>query len=189
VKDKVNLEVIISGCLNNERRAQEKLFQLFYGKMLPVCLRYISDKDSAQEALQEGFIKVFKKLELFDNKGSLEAWIRRIVSNTAIDQIRKSKKDPFLTGNDTDFVLESTDYMEEMESLETMELKGEIAIQAIQMLSPGYRAVFNLHVLEEYTHREISEILGISEGTSKSNFAKAKIKLQKILREKLIELV
>ena len=103
--------------------------------------------------------------------------------NAAIDSIRKSKKKPFLTDNDEDFQLESTDPVVEKEEIEFVGLKAEIALKAINQLSPAYRAVFNLFVMEEYTHREIAEILGISEGTSKSNLSKAKINLQRTLNE------
>lgn len=188
VENRTKLEEIIEGCLRNNRRSQEELFKLFYGKMLAVCTRYISDRDSAQEVLQEGFIKVFEKLGAFDFKGSFEGWIRRIIANTAIDAIRKSKKDPYLTDDDNDFKLGASDPMVEKEELEFINLKAEIALEAIQKLSPGYRAVFNLYVLEDYSHKEIGELLGISEGTSKSNLAKAKFNLQKILNEKFMNI-
>lgn len=185
-KDKIHQ--IIEGCLKNDRRSQEDLFKLYYGKMLSVCMRYISDRDTAQEVLQEGFIKIFDKLGAFDFKGSFEGWIRRIIANTAIDHIRKSKNSPLLSDNDNDFVLGTENPMVEKEDLELSELKGEIAMEAIQKLSPAYRAVFNLYVLEDYSHREIGEMLGISEGTSKSNLAKAKANLQKILIEKFMNI-
>ncbi len=188
VENKEQLKAIIDGCLQNDRRSQEQLFKLFYGKMLPVCIRYVSDRDTAQEVLQEGFIKVFEKLGAFDHKGSFEGWIRRIVANTAIDAIRKSKKDPYRTDNDNDFKIGAEDLMVDREEMETLELKAEIAMDAVQKLSPAYRAVFNLHVLEEYSHKEIGAILGISEGTSKSNLAKAKMNLQKILSEKFMNI-
>ena len=184
VENKEHLKELISGCIKNDRRAQEELFKLFYGKMLGVCMRYSRDRDTAEEILQEGFIKIFDKLEAFDYKGSFEGWMRRIVSNTAIDNIRKSKKNPLLTDNDEDFKLGGSDPMVENEELQFVGLKAEIAIEAIQNLSPAYRAVFNLYVMEEYTHKEIAEILGISEGTSKSNLSKAKMNLQRALKEK-----
>jgi RNA polymerase sigma-70 factor (ECF subfamily) len=188
VENKEQLKQIISGCLKNDRRAQEELFKLFYGKMLGVCMRYAKDRDTAEEILQEGFIKIFGKLEAFDYKGSFEGWMRRIVANTAIDSIRKSKKDPLLTDKDEDFKLGAEDPMVEKEEMEFVGLKAEIAMEAIGELSPAYRAVFNLYVMEEYTHKEIAEILGISEGTSKSNLSKAKMNLQKILNEKFMNL-
>jgi RNA polymerase sigma factor (sigma-70 family) len=188
VENKEKLKLIIEGCLRNERRAQEELFRHFYGKMLVVCMRYMNDRDSAQEVLQEGFIKVFEKLGAFDYKGSFEGWIRRIIANTAIDSIRKSKKDPYLTDNDNDFKLGAEDEIEMREEMEITDIKAEIAMEAIQKLSPAYRAVFNLYVLEEYSHKEIAEILGISEGTSKSNLAKAKMNLQKMLSDKFMNI-
>lgn len=188
MENKEQLRAIIDGCLKNNRRSQEELFKLFYGKMLAVCMRYTNDRDSAQEVLQEGFIKIFEKLGAFDYKGSFEGWIRRIIANTAIDSIRRSKRDPYLSGDDNDFKLGAEDLMEERETLETMDLKAEIAMEAIQQLSPAYRTVFNMYVLEDYSHKEIGEILGISEGTSKSNLAKARMNLQKILNEKFMNI-
>ena len=184
MENKEHLKELISGCVKNDRRSQEELFKLFYGKMLGVCMRYARDRDTAEEMLQEGFIKIFDKLEVFDYKGSFEGWIRRIVSNTAIDNLRKSKKNPLLTDKDEDFKLGWSDPIVENEELQFVGLKAEIALEAVQNLSPAYRAVFNLHVMEEYTHKEIAEILGISEGTSKSNLSKAKMNLQRTLKEK-----
>lgn len=151
-------------------------------------MRYKPDRDSAEEILQEGFIKIFDKLDAFDYKGSFEGWMRRIMANTAIDSIRKSKKDPMLTDNDEDFKLGAENPMVEQEELDLVSLKAEVALEAINSLSPAYKAVFNLYVLEDYSHKEIAEILGISEGTSKSNLSKAKMNLQKILKEKFMNI-
>ncbi len=156
--------------------------------MMVVCMRYTNDKDTAQEVLQEGFMKVFEKLGAFDYKGSFEGWVRRIVANTAIDSIRRSKKNPILTDNDNDFKIGGENPMEEQENIELGEVKAEMAMAAIQKLSPAYRTVFNLYVLEEYSHKEIAEMLGISEGTSKSNLAKAKMNLQKILNQQFMNI-
>ncbi len=188
MENKEQLKRIINGCLENDRRSQQELFQLYYGKMLSVCMRYANDRDSAEEVLQEGFIKIFDKLKAFNYEGSFEGWMRRIMSNTAIDSIRKSKKDPILTDNDEDFKLGSEDPMVDLEELEFVGLKAEIAMEAINELSPAYRSVFNLYVFEDYTHKEIAEILGISEGTSKSNLSKAKMNLQKVLKEKFMNI-
>ncbi|MEJ6616058.1 MAG: RNA polymerase sigma factor [Crocinitomicaceae bacterium] len=188
MENREQLGQIISGCLDNNRRSQEKLFKLYYGKMLSICMRYSTDRDSAEEVLQEGFIKIFDKLDAYDFKGSFEGWMRRIMVNTAIDSIRKSKKDPILTDNDEDFKLGAANPMIESEELELSGIKAEIAMEAINELSPAYKAVFSLYVFEDYKHKEIAEILGISEGTSKSNFAKAKMNLQKILKEKFMNI-
>lgn len=184
MENKEELKVLIEGCKKNDRRSQEALFKKYYGKMLGVCLRYTKDRDTAEDVLQDGFIKVFDKLEKYDFKGSFEGWLRRIFSNTSIDRIRKTKKDPMLSDKDEDFKLGSFDPVEQEEAEQLTSLKGSIAIQAIQKLSPAYQTVFNLYVMEEYTHKEIAEILNISEGTSKSNLSKAKLNLQKILNTK-----
>jgi RNA polymerase sigma factor (sigma-70 family) len=188
VENKEQLKKIIEGCLRNDRRSQEAVFKLFYGKMMVVCMRYTNDRDTAQEVLQEGFMKVFEKLAAFDYKGSFEGWVRRIVANTAIDSIRRSKKNPILTDNDNDFKIGGENPMEERETFELGEIKAEMAMAAIQKLSPAYRTVFNLYVLEEYSHKEIAEMLGVSEGTSKSNLAKAKMNLQKILNQQFMNI-
>jgi len=172
--------------MSNDRRSQEKLFRLYFGKMLAVCVRYIPDRDSAQDAVHEAFIKVFEKINVFDFKGSFDGWIRRIVVNTAIDKIRKSKNDPFRTDNENDFKLGAEDPIVEKEELDILEIKAEIAMDAIGKLSPSYRAVFNLFVIEDFSHKEIAEKLGISEGTSKSNLSKAKLKLQSLLAHKFV---
>ena len=183
-----HLREIVEGCIRGERRSQEALFKQFYGKMMVVCLRYMTDRDTAQEILQEAFLKVFDKLEVFDFKGSLEGWVRRIVANTAIDALRKAKRNPFLSDRDTDFKQAGRDELVEREELDLIDLKAELAMGAIAKLSPAYRTVFNLFVLEDYTHKEIAELLGIYEGTSKSNLAKAKMNLQRILNEKFIHI-
>lgn len=157
--------------------------------MMSVCLRYVKDRDSAQEVLQDGFIKVFDKLDLFDFRGSIEGWMRRIFSNTAIDAIRKAKRNPFLSENDNDFKDPGVNQIEEMEDLEMLQLSYQKAMDCVNHLSPAYRTVFNLYVFEEYSHKEIAEILGISEGTSKSNLAKARINLQKMLEKKNVNKV
>jgi RNA polymerase sigma-70 factor (ECF subfamily) len=183
-----NLKQIVEGCLKGERRSQERLFTMFYGKMMAVSMRYIGDRDSAQEVLQVSFLKVFDKLEHFDFSGSLEGWMRRIVSNTAIDHLRKAKKNPCLSDQDNDFKSMAEDPMQVQELLAHTQLKAELAHAAITKLSPAYRTVFNLYVIEERSHKEIAELLGISEGTSKSNLAKAKMNLQRHLKEQFIQL-
>lgn len=158
---------------------------MLYSKMMSVCMRYSKDTDTAQEVLQISFIKVFDKLEKYDFNGSFEGWVRRIVVNTAIDNIRKHNRDPFSTSEDYMFVDEDEVHAEESFD-DDVELKADMAMKAIQQLSPAYQAVFNLYVIENYSHKEVAEILNISEGTSKSNLAKAKKRLQEILQDKYI---
>lgn len=158
------------------------LFKSYYGKMLFVCLRYHHDRDTAQELVQEGFIKVFEKISTFDFNGSFDAWISRIMANTSIDLLRKNNKKTFSELNETiEYQLnEADDKIDEL----NFELDVNLALEAVQELSPAYRTVFNLFVVEEYTHKEIAEKLNISEGTSKSNLAKAKQNLKTIIEKK-----
>jgi RNA polymerase sigma factor (sigma-70 family) len=181
VEKKEQIEVIIAGCVQNSRVHQEKLFKLFYGKLMTVCMRYTSDKDTAQEILQEGFIKIFDKIHTYESSGSFEGWLRRIVTNTALDSIRKSKRLNWTEENEINTKEDFFNPLEEIENEDILHMKADHALQAIQKLSPAYRTVFNLYVMEEMTHKQIAEKLGISEGTSKSNYAKAKMNLKKYI--------
>ncbi len=187
--EELNLELneIIELCKKSDRRAQEKLFRTYYGKMFAVCVRYISDRDSAQEVVQEGFIKVFDNIRVFDHKGSFEGWMRRIMANCAIDAIRKKRKDTLFSAEDNDFKFLPEDENDQ-EDWGLTSIKAELALEAIEKLSPAYKMVFNLYVMENYSHKEIAELLGISEGTSKSNLAKAKVNLQGYLKKKFTQL-
>lgn len=165
---------IIKGCVENNRLAQKRLYERFYGKMMGVCMRYASHKEQATEMVNIGFFKVFKTIETFAQKGgNLEAWIYRIMVNTAIDYLRaemRHKHDD----------IEKTVYVEDTADV-IADLGVEHIMAMINQLTPGYRTVFNLYVIEGYGHAEIGEMLGISEGTSKSNLAKARAKLQDMI--------
>jgi RNA polymerase sigma factor (sigma-70 family) len=164
-------------CASGDRKAQERLYRLFYGRMLPVCLRYAKDSELAKDLLQDAFIKVFSKIKSYDGVGSLEGWIRRIVVNNAIDEFRKKKNDFFLMESIENF----SETEEEEDDEKEVKLKASQVIEALQELTPAYRAVFNMFVFEEMTHAEIAEKVGISVGTSKSNLSKAKRNLKNIL--------
>ena len=154
---------------------------MYYGKMKAVCLRYASSTDEAKDMVQDGFIKVFSSLEKFEGNGSLEGWIRRIMVNLSIDQYRKKKHHVDLDlENSKHFVEESADEEDEQES-DIYDFQPHHIVEAMQLLTPVYRTVFNLYVFENFSHQEISEKLGISLGTSKSNYAKAKKNMKKIL--------
>lgn len=171
----------IKRCRNGDRKSQEALFKAYYSKMMGVCMRYSRDRDTAQDLCQIGFIKVFEKLDRYSFDGSFDGWIRRIMVNTAIDHIRKSKKELSIIEDDNRIADTKIDEGSD-EQFVGLEVKD--VVTAVQQLSPAYRNVFNLYVMENYTHREIAEILGISEGTSKSNLAKAKMNLRKLLKDK-----
>lgn len=150
--------------------------------MKAVCLRYTKDTDQAMDVLQEGFIKVFQNMERYSGAGSFEGWVRRIMVNLSIDRFRKQKNDLILLNG----TMNENDWSDDVEEEETVEeayydFKPNQIIEAMQQLSPAYRTVFNLYVFENYTHQDIADALGISVGTSKSNFAKAKRNMKKIL--------
>jgi RNA polymerase sigma factor (sigma-70 family) len=178
---------IIDGCIAGERRSQQRVYELFYGKMMAVCLRYTKNHDQAKDILQDGFIKVFRSMEKFNREGSFEGWIRRIMVNTAIDYFRRAKNAYLLLGEERsieDFGdQDEEDTMEDEAAEEVIDLKPADVINAMQKLTPAYRTVFNLYVFEEMTHKEIAEMLGINIGTSKSNLAKAKHNLKKLLKK------
>ena len=164
---------LIKGCINGDRRMQEELYTRFAPKMYAVCLRYANNADDAQDLLQEGFIKIYRNLHRFRAEGSFEGWIRRVFVNTSIEHFRKKSARLSMVSEKEENTIEDTD----ITALESLAEKDIIAI--VQELSPGYRTVFNLYVIEGYSHKEIVELLGISEGTSKSQLARAKSVLQK----------
>lgn len=179
---------IIDGCIAGERRSQQRVYELFYGKMMAVCLRYTKNHDQAKDILQDGFIKVFRSMEKFNRAGSFEGWIRRIMVNTAIDHFRRAKNAYLLLGEERS--IEDFGDQDEEDTLEDggqeddlPDLRPADVINAMQKLTPAYRTVFNLYVFEEMTHKEIAEMLGINIGTSKSNLAKAKHNLKKLLKK------
>ena len=169
---------LIEGCKRNDRRMQEALYQRFAPKMYGVCLRYAGNAEEAEDIVQEGFIKVFKKMDSFRSEGSFEGWIRRIFVNTAIEHFRRKNYLQPVTEKEENTV--EGKYLSVLDSLAEKDI-----IALIQQLSPGYRAVFNMYVIEGYTHREIADILGISEGTSKSQLSRAKSVLQEKVKKNI----
>ena len=168
---------LIQACIRKERWAQKLLYEEYYGKMMGVCLRYANNKEDALDILHEGFIKVFKNISRYQPGTSLTAWIRRIMVNTSIDYYRKSIRRR--TENiDQAYNVSSGD----ADAISQCSEKEILA--AIQRLSPAYRAVFNLYVIEGYSHKEIATKLSITESTSRSNLVKARIKLKEILKSR-----
>jgi RNA polymerase sigma factor (sigma-70 family) len=170
---------LIKGCIEGDRRMQEELYRRFAPRMYAVCLRYANNTDDAQDLLQEGFIKVYRNLHRFRGEGSFEGWIRRVFVNTSIEHFRKKSTRMSMVTDKEDQAIEDAD----ITALDNLAEKDIIKI--IQELSPGYRAVFNLYVVEGYSHKEIGDMLGISEGTSKSQLARAKSVLQKKITQYL----
>lgn len=168
---------LIRGCIDGDRKCQEALYKKFSRKMFGVCLGYSKNYEKAKDFLQEAFIKIFQNLDKFDAKGSLEGWIRRIVVNTAIDHYRKEIRYASETQLSEVVVYadkENLNYA--LKKLESDEFRS-----ILQALPDGYRVILNLYIVEEYTHREIAALLGISEITSRTQLFKAKASLLKLL--------
>lgn len=167
----------IGACIRNEEWAQKKLYEDHYSIMYPICLRYSKDEDEALDILHEGFIKVFRHIGKYTVGTSLKAWIKRIMVNTSIDYYRKTTRRRVEDIDNAKSVKASgADAISEMAAKEI--------ISALQSLSPAYRSVFNLYVIEGYAHKEVAARLNISESTSRSNLVKARSKLKKILLAK-----
>ncbi len=181
LKDQKDIETVINGCINGESKYQEILHKAFYSKMLVVCMRYAQNNAEAEDLLHEGFIKLYQKLPKYNYTGSFEGWIRRIISNNAIDFIRKRKEFIIDFNDDNEFLLNNQEENSDRDDLNLIKTKAQKIINAIQQLTPAYKAVFNMYILEDMSHKEIAEKLGISIGSSKSNLFKAKLKIKKIL--------
>ncbi|HEX2533492.1 MAG TPA: sigma-70 family RNA polymerase sigma factor [Chitinophagaceae bacterium] len=167
---------LIEGCRSGDRKMQFELYQRFAPKMFAVCLRYAGNHEEAEDILQEGFIKVYRKIGSFRGEGSFEGWIRRIFVNTAIEHFRRKTYLQPITEKEENTV--EGDYLSVLDNLAEKDIIG-----LVQELSPGYRTVFNMYVVEGYTHKQIAEILGISEGTSKSQLSRAKLILQDLVKK------
>ena len=173
-------EQIREGCFRGDRRFQQMLYDMFSSKMFGVCMRYANEYNAAQDLLQEGFVKVFRNIDKFRGEGSFEGWVRRIFVNTAIEHYRKQVNLYALVDNDAK-AYENYD----SNALET--LKEQDIVKMIQKLSHGYRTVFNLYVVEGYSHKEIADALQITESTSRSNLVKARIKLKEFFFARRME--
>ena len=169
----MNIKQLILDCKKQEPKAQEQLYNLLSSKMFSVCLKYSRNYAEAQDNMQDGFLLLFKKIDQFDFKGSFEGWVKRLFINFILYQYRKVNVIEVVNSNIPDKVEVETDIDED--------IPLDYLLKIIQELPDRYRLVFNLYVLDGYTHKEIAEMLEISSGTSKSNLARAKM----ILKEKL----
>lgn len=170
---------LIEQCKKGKQQAQEELYDRFSAAMLATCIRYTGNRTEAEDLLQEGFIKVFRNIYEFKlrNEGSLAAWIKRIMINTAISFLREKKRFSFIENIESYPGFETGDPF--YEEFEVNTPSSNELMNMISELPDGYRLVFNLYVLENYGHKEIAKTLGITEGTSKSQLAKARMFLQK----------
>lgn len=173
---------IISDCIAGSRKAQAMLYHQFAPKMFGVCLRYAKDATEAEDNLQEGFIKVFTNLKNFRHDGSLEGWIRRIMINVSLEKIRKQH---LLYPVEDVAVYDTVNFSDDV----IAKMSADDLMKLIQQLPPRYRLVFNLYVLEGMSHQEIAKEMDITQGTSKSNLARAREILKKKVQENFGEMI
>lgn len=166
-----DLQLVLEGCLASKGSAQKQLFEQYYGLAKSISLRYSNSKEEAEEMLNDGFIKVFTKLDQYNIDQPFEAWFRTVVIRTCIDYYRKNQSKISIIDIDEVHYLEQNDGLIE-------KLNAEEILELVQKLPPSYRAVFSLYIVEGYSHAEIAEMLQINEGTSRSNLAKARMKMQ-----------
>ncbi|MDX1462707.1 MAG: RNA polymerase sigma factor [Marinirhabdus sp.] len=171
-----NYDRLISKAKDGNRKAQHELYQLFAPKMLSVCRQYVKNNDLAEEVMLSGFLKVFTHLATYESAGSFEGWIRRIMVNQSISELRKQKKLHF---QDESVIENSIGYASEF----PLTLEVEDIQKLIDSLPEGYKTVFVLYAVEGYKHSEIAELLQISEGTSKSQLSKARKMLQELVQK------
>lgn len=178
MKETNTLEDVVRGCQVGDRKCQEMLYKSTSSKMLGICMRYARDQFEAEDMMQTGFVKVFKKLNDFRWEGSFEGWMRRIMVHTSIEFYRKNIR----TLNVVD--ISETLSTEAVTDFDMSSINVKDLMRLIQNLSPGYRLVFNMYAIEGYSHREIGEQLGISEGASKSQLSRARA----ILKSQVLKL-
>lgn len=181
-------EQLIQGCIEGKREAQNQLYSRYARRMFGVCLRYTPDAETAEDVLQDGFVKVFLNIGSYKGTGSFEGWIRRIMVNTALSYYQKNKRLGFTQDLDSVAAYALADGQENNQDVAAEEnISPETLLSMIQELPDGYRMVLNLYVFEEYTHKEIGEMLGIAENTSKSQLSKARRTLRRKLNEHMAE--
>ena len=173
-----SLERLIPACREGDRKAQKRLFDALAPKMMAVCLRYMGGREDAEDVLQEGFVTVFTKIDSYTGMGSFEGWARKIFVNTALMHLRKND----VLGISDDISEARTLHTEEATPLENMGYKE--LMKLIAALPPDARTVFNMYVIEGYSHKDIAEQLGCTEATSRSKLQRARLQLQEMIRER-----
>jgi RNA polymerase sigma factor (sigma-70 family) len=171
----------ITALAREERWAQQRLYEEHYGKLMGVCLRYAGSRDEALDLLHEGFIKIFQNITRYKPGTSLIAWMRTVVVNNCIDHHRRQVR------RRTEDIETAYSISDEAQPDALSDLTEKEILDAVQTLSPAYRAVFNLYVIEGFSHKEIGEALQITESTSRSNLVKARTKLQEYFVAKRME--
>lgn len=172
---------IIEGCINNQRESQKRLYKLHYAYGMSITMRYAESRDEASQILNDAFMKVFTNIKNYDTNRSFKPWLRRIIINTAINYFHKRNKEVVYLQQ---FNMKNKNL--KVDEKITSGISYNEIIEIVQQLTPAYRTVFNLYVIEGYKHRDIAEKMGISIGTSKSNLSKAKENLRSMLEKNLL---
>ncbi len=168
---------LIESCIKGDRAAQKVLYDRLAPRMFPVCIRYVGDREQAEDILQEGFITLFTRLDTYKGDGSFEGWARKIFVTTALMELRR--KDALKMSDDLEMARGmKTDTVTQLQSIGYKDL-----MKLITQLPPGFRTVFNMYAIEGYSHKEIGEILGISETTSRTQLSRARLWLQNRIKE------
>ena len=173
-------ESLILACANNNAAAQRELYNRFSGVLFGVCLRYAYRREDAEDMLQEGFVKIFKRINSFENKGNFEGWMKRVMVNNCINYLTKNKKFSEILSIENAYAFELQE-----ESISS-KLLGKQVLECLRLLPIGYRTVINLSIIEGFSHKEIGEILEIGESTSRSQLIRGKALLESILISKKI---
>ena len=166
-----NLDKIVERCKKGDRKAGEQLYNMFSAKMFAICIQYSKSREEAEDNLQDGFIKILESIRQYTGKGSFEGWMKRIFINTALEKYRKNRS--------LQVVEEVPEVMDEDDIDDNLSIPSDVLFEFVNQLPEKYRLVFNLYVMENMQHKEIAAMLGISDGTSKSNLARAKDILKK----------
>lgn len=167
---------LIKACIDNNSRAQKTLFETYSPRLMGVCMRYAEDRDAAQDMLQDGFIKIFQKLSAYKGSGSFGGWAHRTMVNTCLDAIRKNSKFKYAVD------IEDAEHLVQIKETAYSDIRTKELLKLIQALPEGYKVVFNMFAIEGYGHKEIAEELDIAENTSKSQYRKARLWLQRELK-------
>jgi RNA polymerase sigma-70 factor (ECF subfamily) len=179
LKQQLNIEKVVKGCQNGKAKYQKALYNHFASKMMGICVRYCRDIDLAKDAMQEGFVKVFKHIDGFKAESKIDTWMTRIMINTTLNHLKKNKRYEYI--DDNAGMEHAVNNRHDVSADAVSAINHAELIAMLQELPDGYRMVFNLYAVEGYTHREIAEQLNISEGTSKSQLNRARKQLQSLV--------
>jgi RNA polymerase sigma-70 factor, ECF subfamily len=168
------LPEVLDGCRNQKPSAQKQLFEAYYSFGINICMRYADNREEAEEMFDDGFLRVLNKISYYDPEQSFDAWFRTVIIRSAIDHYRRNKSSVSFSDIEEAYNIGYDEGLFER-------LSAEEILSVVQLLPPSYRTAFSLHVVDGYSHPEIAQMLGINEGTSRSNLAKARIKLQELL--------